>query len=43
MTAMTALISHTTIDRTDAYELSEWSKKVLGSVDLPDDPNNSGD
>ena len=41
--AMTALISHTTIDCTDAYELSEWWKKVLGYVDLPDDPHNPGD
>ena len=43
MGAMTALLSHTTIDCTNAYQLSEWWKKVLGYVDLPDDPNNPGD
>lgn len=40
---MTAYISHTTIDCTDAYQLSEWWKKVLGYVDLADDPNSPGD
>ena len=40
---MTAFLSHTTIDCTDAYALSEWWKKVLGYVDLPNDPNSTGD
>jgi len=40
---MTAVISHITIDCTNAYELSEWWKAVLGYNDLPDDPNNPGD
>jgi catechol 2,3-dioxygenase-like lactoylglutathione lyase family enzyme len=39
---MTALISHTTIDCRNAYELSEWWKQVLGYVDLDDDPNLPG-
>ncbi|HYG93466.1 MAG TPA: VOC family protein [Nocardioides sp.] len=39
---MTSFISHTTIDCRDAYELSEWWKRVLGYVDVPDDPNEPG-
>ena len=39
---MTSLISHTTIDCHNAYELSEWWKLVLGYVDLEDDPNEPG-
>jgi hypothetical protein len=39
---MTCLISHTTVDCHNAYELSEWWKNVLGYVDLPDDPNEPG-
>jgi hypothetical protein len=39
---MTAYISHTTIDCTNAYELSEWWKPVLGYVDLDGDPNLPG-
>jgi glyoxalase superfamily protein len=39
---MTCLISHTTVDCTNAYELSEWWKQVLGYVDVPDDPNEPG-
>src|SRR4051794_15072231 len=39
---MTSLISHTTIDCKDAYQLSEWWKQVLGYVDLEDDPNEPG-
>jgi hypothetical protein len=36
-------ISHTTVDCCNAYELSEWWKRVLDYVDLPDDPNQPGD
>src|SRR4051794_15998228 len=39
---MTAFIAHTTIDCTNAYELSEWWKRVLGYVDLEGDPNLPG-
>ena len=39
---MTSFISHTTIDCGNAYELSEWWKKVLGYVDIEDDPNLPG-
>lgn len=39
---MTARIAHTTIDCTDAYELSEWWKRVLGFVDVDGDPNLPG-
>ncbi|WP_395656713.1 VOC family protein [Nocardioides sp.] len=39
---MTALVSHTTIDCANAYELSEWWKPVLGYVDLDGDPNLPG-
>ena len=39
---MTCLISHTTVDCANAYELSEWWKQVLGYVDVPDDPNEPG-
>jgi hypothetical protein len=40
---MTSFVSHTTIDCNNAYELSEWWKKLLGYVDLTDDPNEPGD
>jgi hypothetical protein len=39
---MTSYISHTTIDCANAFELSEWWKRVLDYVDLPDDPNEPG-
>ena len=39
MAGVTSFISHTTVDCTNAYELSEWWKQLLGYVDLPDDPN----
>ena len=39
---MTSLISHTTIDCANAYELSEWWKQVIGYVDVADDPNEPG-
>ncbi|WP_120005106.1 VOC family protein [Nesterenkonia muleiensis] len=38
---MTAYVSHTT-DSRNAYELSEWRKKVLGYTDIPGDPNEPG-
>ncbi len=40
---MTSRISHTTVDSTDAFALSEWWKPVLGYTDVPGDPNESGD
>lgn len=39
---MTSRISHTTVDCTDAYALSEWWKGVLGYTDVPGDPNEVG-
>lgn len=39
---MTCFVSHTTVDCTDAYELSEWWKQLLGYVDLDGDPNLPG-
>jgi hypothetical protein len=39
---VSSFISHTTIDCTNAYELSEWWKPVLGYVDLDGDPNEPG-
>jgi hypothetical protein len=41
--AMTCFIAHTTVDCTNAYELSEWWKRVLGYVDLEGDANEAGD
>ncbi|PPF77699.1 glyoxalase [Subtercola sp. Z020] len=40
---MTAFVSHTSIDCSDAYTLSTWWKGVLGYVDLDDDPKEPGD
>ncbi|HEY3015436.1 MAG TPA: VOC family protein [Nocardioides sp.] len=40
--AVTAYISHTTIDAANAYELSEWWKLLLGYEDIPGDPNKPG-
>ena len=40
---MTCYVSHTTVDCADAYALSEWWKKLLGYVDLPDEPNSPGE
>ncbi len=40
---MTSRVSHTTFGCGNAFELSEWWKPVLGYVDVPDDPNESGD
>lgn len=40
---MTARVSHTTFDCSNAFSLSEWWKQVLGYVDVPDDLNEAGD
>ncbi|MEZ5176149.1 MAG: VOC family protein [Acidimicrobiia bacterium] len=40
---MASRVSHTTINCTDAFELSEWWKRFLGFEDIPDDPNRAGD
>jgi len=39
---MTSRLSHTAVNCTNAFELSEWWKQVLGYVDLPGDPNEPG-
>ena len=39
---MVSAVSHTSIDCTNAYEQSEWWKRVLGYVDVADDPNEPG-
>ena len=39
---MTLLVSHTTVDCANAYELSEWWKRLLGYVDVEGDPNLPG-
>ncbi|QIK65460.1 VOC family protein [Nocardioides sp. HDW12B] len=39
---MTSLVSHTSVDCRNAYELSEWWKQVLGYVDVDGDPNLPG-
>lgn len=39
---VTSRISHTTVDCTGAYALSEWWKGVLDYTDVPDDPNEPG-
>lgn len=40
---MTSRVSHTSVDCTDAYTLSEWWKGVLDYVDVADDPHEPGD
>lgn len=40
---MTAYISHLSVDYHDAWRLSQWSKHVLGYVDVHGDPNGAGD
>lgn len=40
---MTVYVSHTTIDCSNAYELSEFWKGILGYEDIADDPNEPGD
>lgn len=39
---MTSLVSHTSIDSTDAYAQSVWWQGVLGYVEDTDDPNEPG-
>ncbi|GAB3581375.1 VOC family protein [Calidifontibacter terrae] len=39
---MTSFVSHTAVDSLDAYAQSEFWKKVLGYIDVPDDPNEPG-
>ena len=39
---MASFVSHTTIDCTNAYALSEWWKPVLGYADIDGDPNEPG-
>ena len=39
---MACFVSHTTIDCTDAFALSEWWKPVLGFTDMEGDPNLPG-
>ena len=39
---MTCLVSHTTVDCRNAYELSEWWKALLGYQDVDGDPNEPG-
>lgn len=39
---MISFIAHTTVDCANAYELAHWWKRLLGYVDLPDDPNAPG-
>jgi hypothetical protein len=43
LTPVTSFVSHTAIDCSNAYELSEWWKRLLGYVDLADDTNMPGD
>jgi hypothetical protein len=38
-----ARVSHTTVNCLDAYEVSEWWKRVLDYADIPGDPNEPGD
>jgi hypothetical protein len=39
---MTSFVSHTSFDCANAYELSEWWKKLLGYSDIEGDPNLPG-
>jgi hypothetical protein len=39
---MSAFVSHTSVDCTDAYTLSRWWQSVLDYVEDPDDPNEPG-
>ena len=39
---MTSFVSHTTVDCRNAYELSEWWKRLLGYRDVKGDPNEPG-
>ena len=39
---MASRVSHTTINCRDAFQLSEWWKRVLDYTDVPGDPNEPG-
>lgn len=39
---MTVRLSHVTVDCTNAFNLSQWWKEVLGWADVPGDPNEPG-
>lgn len=39
---MATRISHTTINCVNAYDLSEWWKRLLDYTDIPGDPNEPG-
>lgn len=39
---MGCLVSHTTVDCRNAYDLSEWWKSLLGYIDIDGDPNLPG-
>lgn len=39
---MSCFVSHTTVNCRNAYELSEWWKKLLEYTDIPGDPNEPG-
>lgn len=39
---MVSRVSHTTINCTNPFELSEWWKRLLDYTDLEDDPNHPG-
>lgn len=39
---MSSRISHTTVDSTDAYAMSEWWRETLGYEMDPEDPNLPG-
>jgi hypothetical protein len=40
---MTSFVSHTSVDCANAFELSQWWKRLLGYVDVEGDPNEPGD
>lgn len=39
---MVSRVSHTTVNCRNAFELSEWWKRVLDYTDVPGDPNEPG-
>lgn len=39
---MVSRVSHTTVNSRNAFELSEWWKRVLDYTDVPGDPNEPG-
>jgi hypothetical protein len=40
---MVSFVSHTSVDCRNAYELSEWWRRLLAYTDVADDPNEPGD